>query len=333
MLSGLLLASVFGAFALPEFTRLSDALGLTGGDDDGSNDGPSDDTSAKETDSADDLIDLASDESPDAPEPSIEEPAGVVGDPLANVSDTAPGPESELVDPAPEDDLEILEWDAAPGVTEIDDFDPDAQELALQVPENTTGYLTRAGDPDADPPVPPMLTFEVPDGAVEMRFNGMDAVPVDAISLSAAGGDAVGIASVLLNDVPGLQPDDPEVAAFEGTGIADTGTEDDEVMRPDEGDVPADPVDPEQTASILPDPDPYDALPDDVVAQMPQQITGFDPTTDILEITADPGATLAVQPSSDGSDSDVLVNDALVAVVVAVPDLSADAVQLVSRAA
>lgn len=121
MLTGLILASVMGALALPDFARLADAVGMGGTDDEGSDD-------------SSDAVETAEASDPLADAMMFEQNA---------VTDDTP----DDLSVEPLEDLSIMEIQAVPGVMEIADFDPETQEIALNVPENTTGYLTSPPTP------------------------------------------------------------------------------------------------------------------------------------------------------------------------------------------
>ncbi|CAM4378474.1 hypothetical protein PARU111607_16065 [Palleronia rufa] len=345
MFTGMILAAVLGGLALPELMRL--------GDDDEEAEAAPDLPDGRNGD----LLTTASGNPDGTGDPgagptgagdSAAGPGNAGSDaalhPDAVQAGAAPGDAEAWLDPASgdapaelPDELDVVEID--PGVHDVLDFDPDSDALVVQVPLNTTGYLTHPGNDTVDPPLPPSLTFEVPDGAVTMRFPGLSAVPADAVSIRGDDGASIPLTDLLLDGAGGLTAENGEAAASPegyscavpsdaGPDLAGVAAGADASIVPAPTDTVSGPA--ADGAEIEEDRPPTVAVQQVVSEEIVDQgdpsalIRFFDKGADILRVETDLDGEVSVRPSEGGDEAQIWIGNMQVANVQNAPDFSLD---------
>lgn len=182
MLVGLLLAGAVTALSLPDLIARLDFYRSDGSDDD---------ETAIDESTAD---------------------AGMIGPtpPAVEEADTADSPDDDGAQIA--DDERIV---ASPptGLHIVEDFIPGLDQMTLNLPEGTDGFALGSGI-DANGNHQPVLSYTLDDGAVELMFNDLDAVPVGDIQIQFDGSRADTGVAVALSDL--LTPPEDQGANIAG---------------------------------------------------------------------------------------------------------------------
>ena len=167
----------------------------------------------------------------------------------------APEPEPEFVpeenefDPADGEDLFV---DPQPGTTVVEAFNPSVDTLTISVPDEAQEFAAS----EIDDEQPATLTYETAEGVIEVRFPGLQTVPINDIYLRVSDAasptlDAdIALTQLMEDDSPEvLEPFDPDLPNLPSAPPGQQGDPGIAPVDPTVPDVPVTPLD--QDAPVL----------------------------------------------------------------------------------